>query len=71
LSELAAGCAPAALDDDAVTLERLDEATLRSLLNGKLEPAAALLDAKADLLQARGDDALAARARGLAGRLRR
>jgi hypothetical protein len=51
-------------------VERLDEATLRMLLNGKLEPAAALLDAEADLLQARGDDALAARVRGLAGRLR-
>jgi hypothetical protein len=52
-------------------VERLDEATLRMLLNGKLEPAAALLDAEADLLQARGEDAFASRVRGLAARLRR
>jgi hypothetical protein len=51
-------------------VERLDEATLRMLLNGKLEPAAALLDAEADLLQVRGDDALAAQARRLAAGLR-
>jgi hypothetical protein len=51
-------------------VERLDEATLRTLLGGKLEPAAALLDAEADIQQARGDNASADRIRGLARRLR-
>jgi hypothetical protein len=52
-------------------VERLDEATLRTLLDGKLAPAADLLDAEADLLRARSNDAFAGRVRGLAGRLRR
>ena|SRR5579859_8106649 len=52
-------------------VERIDEATLRALLEGKLEPAAALLDAEADIRQAQGDDASADRMHGLARRFRR
>jgi hypothetical protein len=52
-------------------VERVDDATLRVLLHGKLEPAVALLDAEAEVRQVQGDDASADRTRGLALRLRR
>jgi|HubBroStandDraft_1064217.scaffolds.fasta_scaffold576667_2 hypothetical protein len=50
-------------------VERLDEGTLRMMLGGKLQVAATLLNAEADLRQGRGDAAGADRLRSLAGRL--
>jgi hypothetical protein len=51
-------------------IERVDEATLRALLHGKVEPAAALVDAEADIREAQGDAASADRMRDLALRFR-
>jgi len=52
-------------------VERFDDATLRMLLAGRIEPAAALLDAEAEVRRAAGDAAAAERLRAVAGRLRR
>ncbi len=51
-------------------VDRVDEATLRALLGAKKEPAAALLEAEAEVRQSKGDDVGAARLRALAARLR-
>jgi hypothetical protein len=51
-------------------VERLDEATLRSLLGAKRGVAADLLEAEASVREARGESAGAAKLRGLAASLR-
>jgi hypothetical protein len=51
-------------------VDRLDDATLRMLLGAKVQPAAALFEAQADLQDARGDAQSAVRLRDLARRMR-
>ncbi|MGD0675027.1 MAG: hypothetical protein ABSC94_06375 [Polyangiaceae bacterium] len=51
-------------------VERFDEPMLRVLLGPKIGPAAALLDAQADLLQMQGDGKGSVRLRELAQKIR-